>query len=84
MHDCHCSGVCRIHHQWQHCNCLMIQPLNGKADHVWSHWLQAFGRRRKLDGAHMPALTAGVDWDTEIQQWQRKMLEVQAHARKLH
>eukprot|EP00891_Asterochloris_glomerata_P006498 jgi/Astpho2/6498/fgenesh1_pg.00096_%23_27_t len=40
--------------------------------------------RRKLNDAHMPSLTAGKDWEPEIQQWQRKMQEWNAHARKLH
>ena len=40
--------------------------------------------RRKLKDAHMPGLTAGKDWDTEIAQWQRKMLDWQAESKKHH
>ena len=32
----------------------------------------------------MPSLTAGKDWDTEIQQWQRKMQQYDEEAKKHH
>ena len=59
-------------------------PNIAEAECVWCNWLQGLGNRRKLKDVHMPGLTAGKDWDTEIQQWQRKMQEWQADAKKHH